>query len=51
MTARVPMNKTSTNVKLEIQRPYVKIQIIVKPVFFVQLTPRPRHKEQDNYVV
>ena len=39
------MNKTSPSVKLEVQRPNIKIPTIIKPVFLVQLTPRPRRKK------
>ena len=51
MTAGIPMNKTSASVKLEVQSPNIKIPTIIKPGFFVQLTPRPRRKKQGNYVV
>ena len=45
MTAGIPMNKTSASVKLEVQRPNIKIPTIIKPGFFAQLTPRPRRKK------
>ena len=46
MTAGIPMNKTSASVKLEVQSPNIKIPTIIKPGFFVQLTPRPRRKNK-----